>query len=162
MQCARHPNIETNLTCGKCGTPICPKCLVQTPVGIRCKKCAHLNRLPTYQVSTLYYLKAAGAGAGIAIVCGFVWGLLDIVVPFIILSLLIAAGAGYAIGEIISLSVNRKRGTGLAIIGGAAAVLSSVIAIFGVPLILPVGGSSLLFGIIALVIAVATAVIRLR
>ncbi len=37
---------------------------------------------------------------------------------------MIGAAVGYGIGEGISLSVNRKCGTGLAVIGGLAVVLS--------------------------------------
>jgi len=33
--CARHRN-TTQLTCARCGKPICPRCLVQTPVGFMC------------------------------------------------------------------------------------------------------------------------------
>lgn len=44
MRCALDPDTETNLTCGKCGQPICPKCLVQTPVGARCPQCAALKQ----------------------------------------------------------------------------------------------------------------------
>jgi hypothetical protein len=38
--CARHPQNETRLTCGRCSTPICPKCMVHSGVGIRCPDCA--------------------------------------------------------------------------------------------------------------------------
>jgi len=58
MKCATHPQVETNLRCGKCGKLICPKCMIQTPVGARCLDCARLYKLPTYQVSTKYYLRA--------------------------------------------------------------------------------------------------------
>ena len=64
MKCATHPEVETNLTCGKCGTPICPRCLVQTPVGARCRKCAGLRRLPTYEIAPQQYLKAVGVALG--------------------------------------------------------------------------------------------------
>jgi hypothetical protein len=88
--------------------------------------------------------------------------MLDYVLPFFFLSFIIAAGAGYAIGEVIALSVNRKRGKGLAIIGGCAAVLSFAVAVFAVPVMLHIGMSSLLLGLISMVIAVAAAVMRLR
>jgi len=39
MRCAYHPNTETDLTCGRCDTPVCPRCLIHTEVGIRCLKC---------------------------------------------------------------------------------------------------------------------------
>jgi hypothetical protein len=44
MRCARHPRTQTDLTCGRCDTPICPRCLVHTEVGIRCPKCAPRSR----------------------------------------------------------------------------------------------------------------------
>ena len=33
QRCSYHPEVETGLACGKCGTYICPRCMVQTPVG---------------------------------------------------------------------------------------------------------------------------------
>ncbi len=159
MQCAKHPDVETNLACGKCGKPICPKCLVQTPVGVRCPECANLKSLPTYQVSTPYYLRATGAGIGIALACGFVWlGIYLVPLPFMFFfRFLIAAGAGYAIGEVVSLAVNRKRGTGLAIVSGLSAALC-----FAIPNVFftPVGLS--LWGLLVLAVVVFMAVIRVR
>ncbi len=37
--CARHTKAVTRLRCGRCETPICPKCTVYTPAGTRCKAC---------------------------------------------------------------------------------------------------------------------------
>jgi hypothetical protein len=130
MYCKRHPGIETNLTCGKCEEPICPKCLVQTPVGARCPSCARLSRVPTYRISGQYYLRAVGAGIGIALGCGIAWGFVQQFLFSGYFSLLMAGAAGYAIGEVISLSVNRKSGNGLAVIGGFAVILSYLISTF--------------------------------
>jgi len=52
MQCATHPNVETELACSRCGKAICARCLVHTPVGARCRECANVRRIPTYNVST--------------------------------------------------------------------------------------------------------------
>ena len=38
--CYRHPDRETGVSCSNCGRPICPDCMRQTPVGIRCPECA--------------------------------------------------------------------------------------------------------------------------
>lgn len=157
MKCAYHPDVETNLRCGKCGKPICPKDMVQTPVGAKCPDCAKLYKLPTYQVSTKHYLRAAGTGLGIAIICGILWGLIGWVVPFFYLNLLIAAGVGYAIGEVISRSVNRKRGTGLAVIAGGCVVISYLVSIFS-----PWGIQFWFFDILALALGIFLAVNRLR
>ena len=43
--CARHKKTSTRLHCGRCETPVCPRCVVQSPAGIRCRDCAR-NRLP--------------------------------------------------------------------------------------------------------------------
>jgi hypothetical protein len=50
-------------------------------------------------------------------------------VRFIFLNFLLAAGVGYAVGEVISLSVNRKRGRGLAVVGGIAIAVSYLVSI---------------------------------
>jgi len=157
MRCATHPEVETNLRCGKCGKSICPKCLVQTPVGARCLDCAGLRRLPTYSVSTNYYLRAAGTGLGMAIVCGFIWGVVGRFVPFFYLNLLLAPGAGYVIGGVVSLSVNRKRGLGLAVIAGTALVASYLVSIFS-----PWGLTFRLLDLLALALGIFVAVTRLR
>ncbi len=161
MKCATHPEIETNLKCGKCGKPICPKCMVQTPVGARCPDCARLYKLPTYRVSAKHYLRAVGTALGMAIVCGVVWGLIGSFVPFIFLNLLLAAGAGYAIGEVVSLSVNRKRGTGLATIAGIAVAISYLVSLL-LPWGLPFGLSFHFLDLLALALGIYVAVSRLR
>lgn len=157
MKCAAHPSVETNLRCGKCGKPICPKCLVQTPVGARCPSCAKLYKLPTYRVSTGYYLRAIGTALGMAIVGGVVWEVVQVLLPFFLLNFLLAAGVGYAIGEVVSLSVNRKRGRGLAAIAGIAVALSYLMNLF-----LPWGFHFSLFDILALALGIYIAVNRLR
>jgi len=161
MRCTYHPDVLTNLRCGKCGKPICPKCLVQTPVGARCSDCAKLYKLPTYHVSTRYYLIAAGTALGMAIVCGLAWGVIEWITPFFSLNLLLAPGAGYTIGEVVSLSVNRKRSTGVAVIGGMAVAISYFIT-YPFPGGLPFGLFNALYHVIALGLGIFIAVTRLR
>lgn len=38
MRCAKHDE-ETEVSCGRCSTPVCPRCMVHTDVGVRCKNC---------------------------------------------------------------------------------------------------------------------------
>jgi hypothetical protein len=98
--------------------------MVTTPVGARCRDCARLYRLPTYRLTSGYYLRAAGAALGMAIVIGVVWGIIESYLPFRFFSLIIGAGVGYAIGEVVSLAVNRKRGVWLAVMGSVAVVIA--------------------------------------
>ena len=157
MKCAYHPNVETELRCSKCDKPICPKCMVQTPVGARCPECARLHKLPTFHITKKYYLRAIVTATGMAFACGAVWW---VVTPFSYFNFLLAAGFGYAIGEVISRSVNRKRGKGLALIGGVAVVVAYLVSIFP-PWGVWVGGIGL-FGPLAVALGVWIAVNRLR
>ena len=130
MKCANHPDVETNLKCGKCGKPICPRCLVQTPVGSRCADCARLQKLPTFHVTTSHYLRGVAVVVGMAFACGAAWWALRTVVGIPYFNFLLAAGFGYVISEVLSRSVNRKRGRWLAVIAGVGVALSFVISIF--------------------------------
>ena len=121
MKCARHPDIETDLRCGKCEQPICPKCAIQTPVGLRCPKCAALKKLPVYEVSTIFHIRAIAAGLATGAVLGAIWNFIPLG-GFLLF--FIALGIGYAVGEVVSLAVNRKRGPGLQIIAGISVVVS--------------------------------------
>jgi hypothetical protein len=157
MRCVRHPDVETNLRCGKCETPICPRCMVETPVGARCQKCARINKIPTYRVSTGYYLRAIGAAIGIAIGTGVLWAILSAVIPFLYVGIIIGGAVGYACAEVISLAVNRKRGKGLAVIAGFAVALSYLTSI-----LVPWGSSFYLLDLVAIGVGIFAAVMRIR
>ncbi len=118
--CAAHPRVETALRCGKCNTLICPKCVVQTPVGARCAKCANLRRLPIFEVSPKNYAKAVALAFSAAPILGFVWASLPFRGYF---SFIISAGVGYALGEIVSFAAGRKSSLGLKIVAGTAFAL---------------------------------------
>jgi hypothetical protein len=126
-------------------------------VGARCRDCADARRLPTFQVRSTHFLKAVGTAFGLAIVCGIAWGVIKGLWPSIYLNLLLALGAGYVIGEVTSISVNRKRGPLLATIGGAGVFLSYVISILS-----PWGFSFHLFDLAALALGIFVAISRLR
>ena len=113
MQCATHPDTETELACGKCEKPICPKCLYHTPVGVRCRECANLKRLPQYNISAAFLARGFGAALVSGAVLGSIWGL---VIPFsfsFFLGLLVGVGLGYGVGEAVSIATNRKAGVPL-------------------------------------------------
>ena len=96
-----------------------------------------------------------------AVITGIVWWLLQGFLQFPFLNLLLAAGAGYAIGEVVSLSVNRKRGPWLSGIAGIGVVMSYLVNI------LLWGGFSfglanIVLGITALALGIYIAATRLR
>ncbi len=129
MQCATHPNVETELRCSRCGKPICPRCLVHTPVGARCRECAHLRRLPTYDIRPAFLARGIGAALAVGAVMGGLWYLIS---PphggaFAYLALLMALGIGYGIGETVSWATNRKRGPTLQGIAAAGVVFAYIV-----------------------------------
>ncbi len=125
MQCAADPNVETELRCGKCDTPICPRCMIQTPVGARCRSCANLRRPAMYTVSAAMVARGAGAGIATSFVVGFLWALLaphaaSLLGFFIFFA---AAGYGWLAAEAIGRATNRRRGTALRVVVVASCVL---------------------------------------
>jgi hypothetical protein len=94
---------------------------VQTPVGARCPKCAALKKLPVYEISTIFYIRAIAAGLATAAALGAIWQFIPLANLFL---LFIALVIGYLIGEAISLAVNRKRGPGLQIVAGISVLVS--------------------------------------
>ncbi|HET7172315.1 MAG TPA: rhomboid family intramembrane serine protease [Gaiellales bacterium] len=80
--CYRHPDRETAVHCQSCGRPICPACMVSTPVGVRCPECGGRTRMRrpgflmardpyvTYlliaiNVATLAFTNKVGGGFGL-------------------------------------------------------------------------------------------------
>ena len=162
VKCATHPDVETELACARCGKPICPRCLVYTPVGARCRDCAQLRRLPTYKVPASYILRGIGAAGAAGAAIGGLWGLLvrqggggyGFFVFFL------ALGIGYGVGEAVSRATNRKRGAALQGIAAAGVVLAYLVRNL-------VAGSGLIpnndfYGYILVGIAIIVAIGRLR
>jgi hypothetical protein len=122
MQCATHPNVETELSCGRCGKAICPRCMVHTPVGARCRDCAQVRRLPTYNVGRGTIVRAVGAAIATGAACGVVWWLFALLAYQLGLFFVLLGGfaIGYAVGEAVALATNRRRGPPLqaAAVGG--------------------------------------------
>jgi hypothetical protein len=105
LRCARHPNTETVLRCGRCETPICPRCLVATPVGARCPTCAGVKRFPML-LKPIELARAVGFGLGVAAVGTLI---LNFVPLLGVLGPLGYAAVGFGVGEAVAVGANRKR-----------------------------------------------------
>lgn len=159
MQCARHPKVETELACGRCETPICPRCAVFTDVGARCPTCAPARKLPQFEIGPVFLLRATVAALVAGVGLGAVWGTL---LPgrIGIFGLLMAALVGYLIAAAVSAATNHKSGTPLQVVAAGGAIAAYLVrnVVIGDD-ILP---SSDLFGYVAVIIAGAVAISRLR
>ncbi len=167
MQCAKHPSVETELSCGKCGTPICPRCMYHTPVGARCRTCANIRRLPQYELSAPFLARGAAAALISGAVVGGLWGAL---LPFGVISffgLLMGLGVGYVIGEAVAVATNRKVGPPLQVLAGVGVIIAYLVrsailasAFRGVEMRDIITND--FFGLLALIVAVVVAVGRVR
>ena len=110
LRCARHPNTETVLRCGRCETPICPRCMVATPVGARCPTCARVKRFATL-LKPVELARAIGLGLAVSAIGTVILAILPILR---ILGPFGFALVGFAVGEAVSAGVNRKRSRELA------------------------------------------------
>ena len=128
LTCMNHPKVATNLRCSKCGRPICTSCIVETPVGLRCRECAQLRRIPAYAVTPQQYLVASLVTISLAFISGLGWAFVQSFPLVGFFSFFIALGVGYIMGELVTLSVNRKRGRGLQVIVATGIFLSYLIS----------------------------------
>jgi hypothetical protein len=109
LRCARHPNTETVLRCGRCETPICSRCMVMSPVGARCPTCAQVKRF-SLLLKPAELARAVGFGLAVAII-GTV--IVTIVAQFG-LALIGFAVVGFGVSEAVAVGANRKRVAALA------------------------------------------------
>jgi hypothetical protein len=110
VACARDPEVQTALRCSRCDTPICPKCLVQTPVGARCRDCARISRSPVYTLGSSEIMRAAGASIILGVVMGLIWGFVLLPFSFGFFGIFLGAGLGYVFTRALEFSTGRKRG----------------------------------------------------
>lgn len=159
MHCARHPNVETGLACGRCETPICPKCMVMTDVGARCPACAPARKLPQFEVGPLLVVRGLAAGLLAGAALGAVWGALF---PggLGFFSIFLGIGIGYGVAEPVSVAAKRKSGTALQISAAMGVVLAYLVRnLVATGQALPADD---LFGAIVVIAAVIVAANRLR
>ena len=112
-------NVETNISCARCGDPICPQCMVYTPVGNKCMGCSSIGGPEMFKVGRDDIVKGALIGGVAALALGVVaafglWALwefpLFVGMPamawYIVIIVLNAAGAfaaGYTLRYVVGL-----------------------------------------------------------
>ena len=161
LTCYWHPEVETGLSCSRCDKPICPQCLVQAPVGIRCRDCGKVQPMPTYDVRPTNYVRGIGVAILFSVGGGILWFIADQVLAGLgaygTVSGMLAIPVGYLAGELISISVNRKRSILLSYVAIltviAAFLLSRLIHLVAAPGVLFFGMWTMLFLVIGVLLA---------
>ncbi len=126
LYCYRHPDRETWVRCGRCDQPICTRCSMQGPVGLRCKTCGKPSRDALASLNPRQLAIGLAVATGLGAVVGYFgaqFGFLMIVVGFF---------AGTIIAEALDRTIGIKRGpkilalaiTGIVIGGALGASLS--------------------------------------
>ncbi|MFN0094544.1 MAG: B-box zinc finger protein [Dehalococcoidia bacterium] len=124
VACPRHPETETALRCNRCETPICPRCLVHSPVGAKCRDCAKSVPSPVYVLKTSQLARAIGAALVGAVIMGNIWGAVLLPFSFGFFSIFLGVGLGWAFTRLLDYATGHKRGPvviGIAIAGIALA-----------------------------------------
>jgi len=129
LYCANHPSVETSLRCSRCGKPICVRCVVQTPVGGRCRECANVRKAPIFLVGPRRYARAAAYGLATSVVGGFIWASMG---GFFGLSCLLLLLLGYLVGEAVSRGADGCISRGLTVMAGIFTVLAALIGRAGI------------------------------
>ncbi len=161
--CYRHPDRETWVSCGRCDRPICTRCAMQGPVGLRCADCGK----PAFDPLTSLTTGQAVGAFLIALIGGLVVSMIAPRIGFF--GLILAYLGGGFTADMTMRSIGFKAGPMIAglVIGGIAvgalaafglgygSVLSAVMAssdpaaslaaVFG-PLLLPGLGWGALYG----------------
>lgn len=125
MLCYRHPKVETNVSCGKCDRPICPRCMVAGPAGMRCSDCASLRKTTLYQIPPQRIALAVLAG----LVTGLPGALLMTALGFFVF--FVGPIYGGIVAQAVLWASGRKRGRILEVIGIGSILLGAALTLLG-------------------------------
>ena len=132
--CSRH-GTPTRLACSNCGTPICPRCSIETPVGQKCPDCAKLPRRARAQAKPQQYVKGIASGVLAAGIGAFLLNLLfTSSVPF--LRWILCGVVGFGIGRAVIKGAEGNRASTLqryAVVLGVVSVVGGWFIAFGLP-----------------------------
>lgn len=121
VRCTYHPTVETLLRCSRCGKPICPKCGVRTPVGMRCPDCAGVAA-QVLPLGVPGFLRALGFGMAVALPIAVVMGFApqwDFYLGMVL---------GFASAEMVARAVPGRRGVDMQIIAVAVVVIALLVS----------------------------------
>lgn len=146
-QCPRHQDVETNLRCGQCGDPICPRCMVYAPVGSKCPDCASIGGPVMFKVTQSDIIRigilggvaAIGIGAIAAVILTALWSLDILEGTNSSIWLIVAGVAQFAgvmgVAQTMQAISGRKYANSLRILAGVLALLFYIAEVMAVEVI---------------------------
>lgn len=115
--CANHPNEITFVRCGKCDKPICVRCMVDSPVGKKCRPCArnqtHLSTSSGRQVAQAFL-----AALVVAVPAGWLAQQISLII--------LAFPYGWLVGEAAFRAGQRSRSLAVQVVTGLAALAGAL------------------------------------
>lgn len=102
--------VETALRCGRCDQPICPKCMVMSPVGARCKSCSPMRKAPMYTLGAKHILRAVGTALVAGLAMGIAWGLVGSAFSRGFFLIFVGIALGWAFTKMMEFGTGYKRG----------------------------------------------------
>ena len=121
LYCYRHPDRETWVRCGRCDQPICTRCAMQGPVGLRCRTCGKPSRDALASLNTRQLAIGLAVASALGAVVGYFgaqFGFLMIVVGFF---------AGTIIAEALDRTIGIKRGPKILALATTGIVIGGVL-----------------------------------
>lgn len=123
-ECHWHRGVHTEVSCPECGRYMCPKDMVATPVGYKCKECARPAKGQLAYVKPRQIAFAALAALAAAVVGGLALGAAGL--GFFYVALLYGAAVAYSARR----ASGGHRGALMAALSGTAAALGAVLGAF--------------------------------
>ena len=117
--CVNHPNEITFVRCGRCDSPICVSCMVDTPVGKKCRACSK-TRTHVTESTPKQVVPALLVATVVAVPTAWVVHQ----IPIMFLSGVIY---GAVIAEVVLRVGQRRRSLAMQVSAGVAALIGSLV-----------------------------------
>ena len=159
QMCARHSAVETRLSCGRCGTPICTDCMVYVSVGLRCRDCVGQAKPPIYDIGITHLFIAIALGVVFSLIAASLWILLPGFLSRFGLGfygLIVMISVGHFTAHFMSRALKGKRGRELQFVAGLTVICGYMIALPFMPSLFNS------YAVFSLLFSVLVAVARLR
>lgn len=102
---------DTRLKCNDCEQPVCPKCMVQCPVGVRCKTCSPAAKTSSSgDLNPVMMIKVVCLSFIASFLISFAETAVMMVMPICLLCGVTAAVTGYFSGKLIYKIANPSDG----------------------------------------------------